>query len=90
MHIYTDATKQAGNLHEGAGNSPGWGNGGGDDTSLSIVFNIVVTLENHVKVLYSKKKSNKDREKTKMDNKQKQISLTVFQMNTKHTEKGLY
>lgn len=39
---------------------------------------------------YTLKKSNKDREKTKMDNKKKPISLTVFQMNTKHTEKGLY
>lgn len=40
--------------------------------------------------ILKKKNGNEDREKTKVDNKQKQISLTVFQMNTTAILKGGY
>lgn len=57
MNIYTQTQpSRLATCTKEQGTALGGGNGGGDDTSLSIVFNIVVTLENHVKVLYSKKK----------------------------------
>lgn len=64
--------------------------GGGDDTSLSIPFNIASTFKIMLTFRILKKKGNEDREKTKVDNKQKQISLTVFQMDTIATLKGGY
>ena len=62
---------------KGLGNETGWREWGGDDAPLSTPFNIVSTLKNHVNVSYSEKEGNEDREKTKVDKQQKQVSLTA-------------
>lgn len=68
------------------GNESGWRGRHFSEYTLQYSFN----FQNHANVSYSLKKGNEDREKTKVDNKQKQISLTVFQMNTTATLKGGY